>query len=1837
MRRVDVTSCLSNALFGLLTLACFFAPRSLPAAPAGKIDELARRLAADVQSFKTRSQAAPLIALGELHLRQGRLKQAIRSFQDAAKTYEGLRRREARFQLGRAYGLAREETLAREIFRKLQEEAPDDPLSDDAAFEDALLDGRELLSPASFLEKFEAFALQDPLALDLDAFHFFCGYMGGFRLDRVGKAVHGFEELLRRHPKSDRLAEALVRLGLIEGFLLGLPEKGLSHFARLRLEHGESEFIDFAALASALLLLGEERFAEAYESLDGVPVEAERGPQIVFLQGLLSAFYLGRPDRALHLFQHMKGPSVPQGWQNLAGVYLSLLHTTYRRDAKAARHALDGIRTEGSPGFLDGWIKSLSGTLSRLEKAKDGPEADLALAQFWRFNGHYRTARKLFDRLAASKTDPEVAQRAGFLRALISDEDVAGERDVRSLWQGVKGRNVLPELEREIDWRLASEKDPATGRPRERALEAVARSGSPFRTVARLALSEVVEDRKRPAVIELRGSGVQERDEAVSLLSSMARRAEKEGRNTIALACLDRILPWAPEALDRLSQIAKDRSKRLPDVDVDPETFPAEEALRLALRLAEGGRNDTALTFLARARKARGAVGDRAAYHQARIQLEKGSRNSSALRVGERFLRSGRGTAAERMKIMDLLSERYAKGDEEDRARAELLRNHLASVGYERDSICRRRAEALVKEGRNEEAVELLAKLPPDSRSAASLALEAECLDRLGRLDQRIERLTLLARSFPEEKEGREARNVLRLVALARLEKRLEREGRDETLPRMLAESLKQIGEGLTPATLGSLKPRLEGLIRSLPPELLKERRFLDALLPVTREIMGSPEETARLLRGHLEASGSRDEGLQLDLARALRDAGRPREAFPILEGVQGLLLPDARLLMAEIQERAFGDPSSARELLQELLRNDGAPTRIRGLAARRWAESLGALSGPEGGSAKTVYLEAVRLLPAGAERADLLERLAREQCKTPSERREGAENWRRAAREHVDAARRLDCWVEAAEAFLAARRWADAGKAGSEALAMRPDESHRIRARRALGRSEARLQVQALKRSVNWSDPESSKNFDALERAARLLIDPLEAYEQASALLVQARELFSHRPEVKRLVRLLEVIPRLREARRREKTVATPEGLFDLAVYFETRVDAWDDAAATYRKLLDRGGSGCAYDLARLYLARLSAYHLGRPGECVEVLAPLLEGESARRFECKRLALLALSRSADRLAHLRAASTRKDEAGTRALASMGALAAVELQDGALALEVACELAERKGGAAPATRLLLLAHRSIEAGSALRMPLSGTDALLEKALEIAPQAELRARAHLALAEDALERGEVPEALEELAKARGASEGSAAARRATWLSARIHEGHPEEHRKALDLYRAVASRFPGTFEAALAESRIHRLRMRLASANLESFVDAATPREEFRRQVRRRMGLSEKGERADGDAVMQLYAGRLYARRYEDLPKALEAYRSYLRLGTRPPLLIEARLAEAKILRSLNRPTEALASLEALLTSFPKDAPRARVLFETAEIHQASLANPDEAKKALAEARKLSPSPELLSKIDALTSRIAEAERLAKRPIPEGPELDWAKKELATIRRDFLGRRRKDPEGGLEALNELLAELAAPRVRAFVELQRAQILEERLERYEEALEAYRQVIETPPDRASGARALLRAGALLSSRLDRPREALGTYESFMKKHPSDPNRVKVLLEIAGLKEKQLDDVQGAIDIYRVVADSYPRSEYDQQALLRLADLSRVYFADYLRAIEAYRNIVDRFPYSDAADDALYKVGRIYEVELGDFAQARAEYERLIQLYPQSPFVGLARDGLIRIQDR
>ncbi len=508
---------------------------------------------------------------------------------------------------------------------------------------------------------------------------------------------------------------------------------------------------------------------------------------------------------------------------------------------------------------------------------------------------------------------------------------------------------------------------------------------------------------------------------------------------------------------------------------------------------------------------------------------------------------------------------------------------------------------------------------------------------------------------------------------------------------------------------------------------------------------------------------------------------------------------------------------------------------------------------------------------------------------------------------------------------------------------------------------------------------------------------------------------------------------------------------------------------------------------------------------------------------------------------------------------------------------------------------------------------AGKADLLEQASALAASGAARARAELALGDWRREQGDPESALAAYEQAARVGGGCEAAQLASVRRASLLETELSDTAGAAEAY-AAAGRVSGPYQ-------------KLASARLP-LVLARKDAEEAE--------LELASGPAAGDAGRFLAAARRQARDTGQLEKAIENYRTFLRLSRDRKQLASAHREMADVLVRADRAREGVETLAKLLDRGLAGDSTADVLLRMGEILETDVGEPAEAEQFYREVERVAPGSPQAGHAAAGLSRLATAVKAVASAEEAGKAEPASSEELGAIRKKYLGAS-KDPAGAAEALRAQLAVTAEPSRKAELELELARILKDDLQDFPAAAEAFARTIGLLGICDRSAELTLELGTLTSERLKDPKKAMAVYDQWMKDYYAHPKKVAVMLERARLLESALDNSQAAIDIYRNIANAHPRSGFDEQALLRIAHLSRTYFADHNGAVEAFDQIARRFPFGANAQTALLQAAQICELELGDLSRAAAFYNRLVMTYPSSSFANDARNALARIERR
>ncbi len=764
-----------------------------------------------------------------------------------------------------------------------------------------------------------------------------------------------------------------------------------------------------------------------------------------------------------------------------------------------------------------------------------------------------------------------------------------------------------------------------------------------------------------------------------------------------------------------------------------------------------------------------------------------------------------------------------------------------------------------------------------------------------------------------------------------------------------------------------------------------------------------------------------------------------------------------------------------------------------------------------------------------------------------------------------------------------------------------------------------------ALKRSIDWKDPEAPGNYERLLRIASLQVKPLRNPVGARGTLIQVGKMFPRRSagdrRYARLLEQVEVLERLGRNHESEATIeeASARKAYLEALDYESRLKDPDTAAGIYSRILRVHPDTAAARCAAARLLRLAYLHPSAGGMDDVSLSSLkrlvLRWWPERRGAVESLELL--SKQVSRLL---------EGAGGTLLPVKSALRlgdiALRIDDADLLLEAVSSLRSR-GRVGDALRLCIEGLKKLDSRRGPAPARLVSLRLLDNLRDIlsATRADERTRA-LAHQEEAgiyHEYGMPAKALALFESAAGeAPAGSVTAQKAALAAAAVAERLSLDE-TAAGLYER-ASRGPIPALAAQA---------RLAGRHCSEEVEKRRSRLQTERMAVTRGAAAylEEARRMAGDP------------RYHEL--AEETYRTYIRIERNRKARATALEELAILCLKRNEPAGAESALEEAMEILDPDGKAYwKAAMALADLKSGVVADADGARRIYARiaAQKTDRAlaEEARSKLRSLSrGRRSRGVSLAswKRATREAGTI------AARVEKEYLRGRRRDARAAAEALEQYSSQVTTPQDSAFLLMKAAELYRKRLKEPEHALELYDRADEEADALPMEIRGdiMLAKASILAEDLHRYREARAVYADFLEKIYSHRLRIKAMLEAARLDEEHLDDVPRAAEMYTTIAESYPRSGYDEEALFRLARIRRTFYADFNGAVEAYREIIRRFPFSRYADDAQYTIARIYETELGDLAQAKIEYEKLIDTYPTSEWVTAARDAITRILEK
>ena len=339
----------------------------------------------------------------------------------------------------------------------------------------------------------------------------------------------------------------------------------------------------------------------------------------------------------------------------------------------------------------------------------------------------------------------------------------------------------------------------------------------------------------------------------------------------------------------------------------------------------------------------------------------------------------------------------------------------------------------------------------------------------------------------------------------------------------------------------------------------------------------------------------------------------------------------------------------------------------------------------------------------------------------------------------------------------------------------------------------------------------------------------------------------------------------------------------------------------------------------------RIESLILGKTQDSLEHLEQLLGTKVASRLTPRLTAFVTLKASSEKLSVLYKKALSNVATG-RELIELGNIAATELSDPVTTLMVIDRLQNISGYTDEAWKLAILASSSIEPQAMITPGGARPDVFLNRAIKLASNKENKARSHLLLGAYKIECRLPSEAIAEFDKAIKLAPESLIAEDALFRTAEVMETMLNNEEQALSIYRDIANTGQMSQNVQIASTRSERLTEKLA---VQGLIDET-----------QREASSKKS------AVLYFYTGRQLQKDTRSLKEALTAFRSYIRLGNKPPMLIKAYKSAAEILVRLEKPQEAIEELEKLIAAFPEMIDKEEVLLGIAQIREVNLADYD---------------------------------------------------------------------------------------------------------------------------------------------------------------------------------------------------------------------------------------------------------------------------------------------------
>jgi len=1849
-----------RTVFSAVLLITIFIPQVqiFSAQTTESIDNLTKTARENIAKSKSLSKDTPLLAMGILKFENGEITEAIKFFRNALTFYrennDYKAKPESLLYLARAFSKANELTLARNSYTLLVAEYPESKLADDALYEQAHLEGKHLLSVDSLNKIFNDFAFQDPLTLDFDALIYLPGYSKGYHLEGLDNGLSGLQKVWTTYPDSDKADDALLLTACNRGFMIDEHEIAITLLNKLIKKYPHSEHVPFAILAKAFLYCSDQKFEEALETASNVEPHSKASPSASFLSGYITAYQQNDSAKALIRFKAMEQLSYNELWKGAALYHQAMTHFVLtHKFEKAQKLAIE------SQTFLSQFTDRIDSTSDRasimraaatyiaeisatINSEPDIQQARLQYALFFQGGGHPVYAAKEFEKLAGERLPPKLQSRVEYELGIIMLDDLNNtQRGLLLLQNALVGGRLSETRREEARYRIAKEKAKTEDSKTLTALKNIGKEKGPWAGAAikELTKNQVftiddydilsknkfsIFDTNEPSSTKHKSTDSLDSKDAfmAPVLKNLAQMFENEGNLKLALEYYGRLLTLWPGATEAMARTEEKLAliRLMESIQTDGKATPDDGPLLLAIgqMLAKLDNPKEARMYLRRAKKATKDTGNenKFAFHLMEFEVKNSRSSRHGLTIVNSYLDKYPGKTKENIEALaikaSLLEKRLPElqNDEEEltriRTQAEDIRRYLIKRGTKVAE------SALILGNRYMQDKEFLKALEVLERTnslkpvpAEVLSLKAKVLLELKKYDQRKDTLYTLSTIYRESKEGIRAAELLQQQRQADLEQTVMNIESIPIIHHRLSFYLAEANDN----ELKSTTKLLEQLNRSLEQKekMTTEIRLLIGKGLIRGEKFASGAKLVSIAINEKEYSQPEKIELTLLAAKAYNAGNNKTAAWELVDSIRDIST-EAVYEMAQLQLTKYHDPEQALPLFEKLVNDPTTPADILGLSYLK----AGKIKFGTDHEKYCTYLEKA-IVQKGIKNYEITKKIA-QLLNKQNETAKEVGWWLKASDNAPSANEMCECSLFAIKAMIKSHQWSRARKRASQLLSGGVPLEHRKTMQQLLKETNAREQLTSLRKGMDWNDPESGQNLANLKKMANLYISPLGDMDKARAVITQVTQIFPWTTKSSDVIEILAKIPLMIKIRELEKKARAPEDYYYLARICEDKAGDTEKAADFYALMSEEWPDHKFTPLALMYLIRLEGLVLNQSQKALEHLQQLLGSQIARRLTPRLTAFISLKAASSKLAIL-LKKAENNIATYSELIELGNLAATELSDPKTVKLVITKLKQKKTSKHGAWKLAVLASSSLKPQSLITPGGATPEYFINEAISLAVTKEQKARSYLLMGSFYADRRQPSKAIAQFNLAIKTGPQSSAAEDALFQTAELLETSLNDDERALSIYSEIAQKGKKPSTVQIASTRSERLTEKLAIEGLMTQTHEEA--------------VSKKS------AVLYFYTGKRLQKNTKNLEKALTAFRSYIRLGKKPPILIKSYKSVSDILVRLEKPEEAIEELEKLIAAFPEMIDTEEVLLKIAQIREVNLADYSGALEIYRRISKSSSPRKIEGEEGAL--RMAELKKELQRSQKIGSSAEAASEEVKNIRSEFLTGKDKDWKGASQALEDRIADTPSNWDKLPLLLELGSIQDNNLKEFEEAIETYNEFLTISTNKKRNGDIMLRTGDIEVVELKRPEDGLETYEKWLNIFFSHPRRVEVMLKVAELKETRLDRTQEALEEYIIIAASYPRSGYDEKALMRLAHLQRTYYADFQAAITAYRQITERFPFGDWSDDSQFYIARIYEIELGDFVQAKTEYQKVIDLYPTSSFTGQARDALIRIERR